>query len=202
MAIAPSSTWTETVPATAARTRITGGEWRGRQVLTPPDRLLRPTRALVREALFNILGDRVLGATFVDLFAGAGTVAFEALSRGAAAVVLVEHHPRALALVARTAERLGCTARVTAVRAPVEAWLRLHPEVVRDSICFVDAPYRDTSLATVLELLGDDPPAMVVCEHHRARALPVRVGGLCTTRRVSYGITDLSFLQPGGGGDA
>lgn len=202
MAIAPSSTSTETVPARAARTRITGGEWRGRQVLTPPDRLLRPTRALVREALFNILGDRVLGATVVDLFAGSGTVAFEALSRGAAAAVLVENHPRALALVAATAERLGCTGRVTAVRAPVDAWLRRRPLVVRDAICFVDAPYRDESLGAVLELLGDDPPALVVCEHHRARALPARIGRLSTTRRASYGITDLSFLQPEGGGDA
>ena len=163
---------------------------------TPTEQLLRPTRAVVREALFNILGDRVIGARVVDLFAGAGTVGFEALSRGAAGVVFVDRQARALAHVQETAERLGCVDRCRLVAADALRWVGTG--AVRDGdtdICFVDAPYADDSVMAVLEALGAAPPPLVVCEHHRARDLPERVGGLTLVRRARYGITDLSFLQ-------
>ena len=96
--------------AGAAATRITAGAWRGRRVDTPPGLDTRPTTSLVRQALFNILGE-VAGASVVDLYAGAGTVGFEALSRGAARVTFVERNRSTLRLVARTAERLECTGR-------------------------------------------------------------------------------------------
>ena len=95
----------------SAQTRITGGEWRGRLLSTPREQIFRPTRSMVREALFNILGDEVAGADLVDLFAGAGTVGFEALSRGARSVTFVDRDPRALAHVRATAERLQCGER-------------------------------------------------------------------------------------------
>src|SRR6202022_4331767 len=101
---------------TTAQTRITGGEWRGRVVSTPREQLLRPTRSVVREALFNILGDAVIGGALVDLLAGAGTVGFEALSRGAGDVVFVDRDERALPPVRATAHRLGCAAAGRIVR--------------------------------------------------------------------------------------
>jgi 16S rRNA (guanine966-N2)-methyltransferase len=183
------------MPATAT-TRITGGEWRGRLVSTPTERLLRPTRAVVREALFNILGDRIVGARLADVFAGAGTVGFEALSRGAASALFVDRLPAALALVRRTAERLGCLDRCRLVRGDALGWVRsgAASDLAID-ICFLDAPYADDVIDDVLAALGDAPPPLVVCEHHRARALPDRVGRLALVRRAHYGITDLSFLQ-------
>ncbi len=182
-----------------ATTRITGGDWRGRLVSTPRERLLRPTRAVVREALFNILGDRVVGARVADVFAGAGTVGFEALSRGAASVEFVDRQPAALALVRRSADRLGCIDSCRLVRGDALSWAR-SAEPTRFDVCFLDAPYADDVIDEVLSALGDAPPRLVVCEHHRARHLPDRVGSLELVRRAHYGITDLSFLQAGDGG--
>jgi len=179
-----------------AETRITAGQWRGRQVLTARGRELRPTTSLVRQALFDILGDRVGGAAMVDLYAGAGTVGFEALSRGAESALFVERERANAALITATAERLGCADRCRVAVAPVLSWLRREPdELAAAGLCFLDAPYRDDEVATALGLLGASPPALVVCEHHRARELPEAVGRLRRVREATYGATRLSFWQ-------
>ncbi len=179
-----------------AQTRITGGEWRGRLLSTPREQLLRPTRAVVREAIFNILADEVVGAEVVDLFAGAGTVGFEALSRGARDAHFVDRDERALAHVRASAEKLGCAMRCSLVLADALGWVRGLPAGLANAdIVFVDAPYRDDAVMDVLAALGEAPPPLVVCEHHRARSVPDRIGGLAVVRRGRYGITDLSFLR-------
>lgn len=181
----------------AAQTRITGGEWRGRVLTTPREQLLRPTRAVVREALFNILGDAVIGASVIDLFAGAGTVGFEALSRGAGTVTFVDRDARALGLIQATADRLHCAHACRLTRDDAGSWVQRHTAEVRGAdMVFVDAPYQDDSVLAVLEGLGAVPARLVVCEHHRARILPDRVGGLSVVRRNRYGITELSILRP------
>jgi 16S rRNA (guanine966-N2)-methyltransferase len=182
-----------------AQTRITGGEWRGRLLSTPREQLLRPTRSMVREALFNMVGDAVAGAAVVDLYAGAGTVGFEALSRGAAGATFVDNDGRALAHVRASAERFACADRCFVVGADALRWVRSSPAALREaSIVFLDAPYHDDAVEDVLHVLGQAPPPFVVCEHHRARVVPERVGGLVVVRRARYGITDLSILRPSG----
>lgn len=186
------------MPSTA-QTRITGGAWRGRLLSTPRAQLLRPTRALVREALFNILGGAVVEARVVDLFAGAGTVGFEALSRGAVHATFVDRAEQALAHVRTTAATLGCGERCRVVRADAVGWVRSRPaELGRATIVFVDAPYRDDAVDEVLRALAQAPPPLVVCEHHRARVLPDRVGRLALVRRSRYGLTELSVLRRSG----
>jgi 16S rRNA (guanine966-N2)-methyltransferase len=182
---------------TSAQTRITAGEWRGRALVTPKGGTnLRPTTSLVRQALFDILGDRIDGANFIDLYAGAGTVGFEALSRGAARVTFVERHRRTLRLVEQTAERLGCAARCRLVAADALAWIRRGPaEIAAADLVFLDAPYKDQGLLAVLDALGAQSPPLVVCEHHRAARLPDAVGGLERVRESAYGTTRLSFYR-------
>ena len=178
-------------------TRITAGEWRGRVINTPRGMATRPTRALIRQSLFDILGDRVAGMAVVDLYAGAGTVGFEALSRGAAAVTFVEEAAAAVAAISATAQVFGCERRCRVVRAGVPRWLRGAADEVRGAgLCFIDAPYRDPELDQVLALVGAAPPALVVCEHHRRRRLNERIGALELVRQVRHGLTTLSFLQP------
>lgn len=180
-----------------ANTRITGGEWRGRQVETPRGAAVRPTRAMVRQALFNVLGNRVADVVFLDLFAGAGTVGFEALSRGARQAVFVERDAANLRLIAQSAARFGCRDRCVLVRRDAARWLRDRPEAASAAdVCFVDAPYRDPDVETVLALLGEHPPALVVCEHHRARSLPATIGSLACVRELNHGLTTLTLLQP------
>jgi 16S rRNA (guanine966-N2)-methyltransferase len=188
----------KTGPQHLAQTRITAGAWRGRVVSTPSGREVRPTRAMVRQSVFDILGTRVLRARMLDLYAGAGTVGFEALSRGASAVTFVERHREALALIAKTAERFGCRDQCTLVGADVRRWLRGATALTTEAdLCYVDAPYQDPELDSVLELLGAAPPRLVVCEHHRAREIPEQIGDLTRFREARYGLTTISFLQRG-----
>ncbi|HEV7677319.1 MAG TPA: 16S rRNA (guanine(966)-N(2))-methyltransferase RsmD [Candidatus Dormibacteraeota bacterium] len=181
----------------AAQTRITAGQWRGRSLITPRHgREIRPTTSLVRQALFNILGDLVVDAAFVDLYAGAGTVGFEALSRGAKQVTFVERDRTALACIEQTAQKLGCSDRVRRAAADVVSWVRSRPrELDAAGVVYLDAPYKDDSVDEVLGLLGERPPALVVCEHHRARRLPETVGGLARVREATYGATRLTILR-------
>jgi 16S rRNA (guanine(966)-N(2))-methyltransferase RsmD len=182
---------------TSAQTRITAGEWRGRSLVTPHGgKSTRPTTAMVRQALFNILGDAVEDATFIDLYAGAGTVGFEALSRGARQVTFVERDRAALECIHATADKLQCSGRIRAVAADAVAWLRANPQATKGAdIVFLDAPYKDDGVDDALRLLGDSPPALVVCEHHRARRLPERLGGLTRQRESTYGATRLTILR-------
>lgn len=183
---------------TTAQTRITAGQWRGRALVTPRGgRELRPTTSMVRLALFNILGDAVVDAELVDLYAGAGTVGFEALSRGARRVTFVERDRAAVDCILASAAKLGCTDRVTAQHAEVVAWLRANPGAAeRAGVVFLDAPYRDEQSADqALRLLGERPPALVVCEHHRAHRLPEHVGRLARIREQTYGTTRLTILR-------
>src|SRR5476649_101841 len=79
---------------------LTGGRFKGAVLRTPTGTdLTRPTSGKVRQALFNILQDRIEDSTFVDLYAGSGAVGFEALSRGCGRVVLVENHPAAFKIL-------------------------------------------------------------------------------------------------------
>jgi 16S rRNA (guanine(966)-N(2))-methyltransferase RsmD len=179
-----------------AETRITSGAFRGRVVDSPRGRDTRPTTALVRKALFDILGSNIEGRVFLDLYAGTGAVAFEALSRGAARAVLVERDPALLQLVRATTARLGCADRVRTVGADVLAWLRARPsDLAAADVVFLDAPYRDDSVDIALDELGAAPPRLVVCEHHRARRLPEEPGGLRRVREAHYGTTQLTFYR-------
>jgi len=183
---------------TSAQTRITAGQWRGRALVTPRGGLsLRPTTSLVRQAMFNILGDAVQDALFVDLYAGAGTVGFEALSRGAQRATFVERDRGALDCITATADKLGARDRVSTQPADVVAWLRANPRATEAAdIVFLDAPYQDEAgVDEALRLLGEHPPALVVCEHHRARHLPDSIGRLARIRESTYGATRLTILR-------
>ena len=92
------------------RVRIIGGEYRGRRIAVPDRPGLRPTPDRVRETLFNWLGQRLDGLACLDLFAGSGALGFEAASRGAARVVMVENDRAAFGALEETARRDRCGA--------------------------------------------------------------------------------------------
>ncbi len=102
--------------------RVIAGSYRGRPLVAPRGQATRPTSDRVREALFSILGS-VEGSRVLDLFAGSGALAIEALSRGAAAATLVDSSPAAIAAARRNLESLGVqaeTRRQDALRLPAQ----------------------------------------------------------------------------------
>jgi 16S rRNA (guanine(966)-N(2))-methyltransferase RsmD len=128
--------------------RIIGGVWRSRILRFPDEADLRPTPDRVRETLFNWIGRNLAGAACLDLFAGSGALGFEALSRGAASVVLVEKNAAALRALRENATRLGAE-KATIVRGDALEFARdAHS---RFDVVFVDPPYR---LGLQAEVLG------------------------------------------------
>lgn len=123
--------------------RIIGGRWRGRKLKVAPAAGLRPTPDRVRETLFNWLQPALEGSHCLDLFAGSGALGFEALSRGAESVVMVESNPALAALLQEEAVLLGASsARI--VHADALAWL--NGEARPFDIVFLDPPFSDSLL--------------------------------------------------------
>jgi len=125
---------------TEGHVRIVGGRWRGTKLRVLDRPGLRPSADRVRETLFNWLMPVLPGARVLDLFAGTGALGLEALSRGAASAVLVEHDREAAALLRETLGRLQGGEAGQVVQGDAMAWLHAQPEGAFDG-AFVDPPF-------------------------------------------------------------
>jgi 16S rRNA (guanine966-N2)-methyltransferase len=170
--------------------RIIAGEFRSRRLKSIPGAATRPTPDRLRETLFDILGPRIAGATFLDAYAGTGAVGIEALSRGAAHAIFLERHRAALEAIRQNLASLGLEPRATVVAGTVLLTLpKQHADIV-----FLDPPYElEREYAAVLELLGKAPPNIAVVQHSVRFALGDVYGVLRRTRIVKQGDNALSF---------
>jgi len=180
-------------------TRVTAGASRGRLLKTPPGRATRPTTSLVREALFNIIGDSIRGARVLDLFAGAGTLGIEALSRGAAWATFVERDRSCANIVAENLAATGFAQQGDVASADAVDWLKAHVGDLADyNLLLLDPPYRDAAtLTATLEVLDRAPlrdQALLVVEHYRGQPLP-SMERLNEVRERDYGTTRLTFFR-------
>jgi 16S rRNA (guanine966-N2)-methyltransferase len=124
--------------------RVVAGRFGGHTLVAPRGRATRPTSDRVREALFSILGGTVEGAQVLDLFAGSGALAIEALSRGASGAVLVDSSAAAVAAIHRNLEAVGVDAEVR--RQDALTYLERARESARlYDLVFLDPPYRHAS---------------------------------------------------------
>jgi 16S rRNA (guanine(966)-N(2))-methyltransferase RsmD len=178
--------------------RIIGGTSRGRRLSGPRGAAIRPTADQVKEALFNILADRIVGARFLDLFAGTGNIGLEALSRGATGATFVESDPHARRLLEANVRRCGFE-RVADVRpVPVSRFLQRARGPAYD-IVFLDPPYQTQHAQQVLPSLGGNgivhSHGMVVVEHFHKTRLGDPIGHLTLVKTYRYGDTCLSVYQ-------
>jgi 16S rRNA (guanine966-N2)-methyltransferase len=156
-------------PSKAGKIRIIAGRWRGRRIAVPDRPGLRPTPDRVRETLFNWLGQSLEGLACLDLFAGSGALGFEAASRGAARVVMVEHDRAAFQALQRSQELLQAE--------PVELVLDDAAAYLKRSgadfdVVFLDPPFRQNSLAAVFRHLKPKRGMRVYVESDEPVALP------------------------------
>ena len=178
--------------------KLLGGRWRGRRLVTPAG--IRPTQARVREALFSHWGDRVLCCRFLELYAGAGCVSLEALSRGAGSALAVDWDRGALECMEVNRERLGAEAlRVARAHLPERLGAAAGGEAAFD-LAFIDPPYEalglDDLLPAVAGLITDG--GEVVLEHTSRRRPPTGAGRLRLTGGKRYGDSALAFYIAGG----
>ncbi len=131
----------------AGTLRVIGGTLRGRPIAYSGDLCIRPMKQRVREAMFNLLGPRVVGTHVIDLFAGTGALAWEALSRGARDATLIERHFPTARLIRENAASFGLTDRIDLVPGDTFFWgKRLAPRPAADSgdpawLVFCSPPY-------------------------------------------------------------
>ncbi|MDQ1439072.1 MAG: rRNA (guanine966-N2)-methyltransferase [Acidimicrobiaceae bacterium] len=167
--------------------RVVGGSARGRRLTAPPGNHTRPTSDRVRESVFNMLAslDAVQGASVADLFAGSGAMGIEALSRGAASAVFVDHDTAAVAVVKANLTALGFAGQVR--RDDVLRWAQTAAPV---DLAIVDPPYSFEAWPDLLAVL---PAGLAVLESDR----PVDPGpGWEVLRSKRYGGTVVVLVAP------
>jgi 16S rRNA (guanine966-N2)-methyltransferase len=133
------------VHSNKGKIRIIAGEYRGRRISVPDRPGLRPTPDRVRETLFNWLGQSLEGLSCLDLFAGSGALGFEAASRGAARVVMVEQDRNAFAGLERSKALIGAR-QVELVFGDAFAFLKRNETF---DVVFLDPPFGQNALPTV-----------------------------------------------------
>jgi 16S rRNA (guanine(966)-N(2))-methyltransferase RsmD len=164
-------------------------------------RELRPTADRVRESFFAALGESVAGARFLDLFAGAGTVGLEAISRGAAHATFVESHRPAGRVIEENAGRCGFEGRVRVIIAPVERGLAiLRRERASFDIVFVDPPYGSGDLGGAMARLSQWPEmvsggGLIVVERSRHEDPGPQAGMFERMRSMRYGETVVDLYR-------
>ncbi len=175
--------------------RIVAGAARGRRLVAPPGQDTRPTSDKVRGALFNVLGQFFAGGRVLDLYAGTGALALEALSRGCERAVCVESDRRAAECIRKNSLACGVAERVEVRCEPVEQALpRLSGG--RFDLVFLDPPYRAgpaAALGALAPLLAEQ--ATVVAEHDAAELPPDDPPGLALEARRSWGSTGISIYR-------
>jgi len=189
--------------------RIIAGAYKGRRLATPRGATTRPTADQVRIALLDTLMPWLPGARVLDLFAGAGGVGLEALSRGAAHATLVERDARAVAALRANVATLGVEKAARVVRDEVaRALSALARAGERFDVVFLDPPYDTDDVATTLDALGGADllaaGGVVVAQHLTKRARAASAGALAAFRTRRFGETTLTFFRhgaPGAGPD-
>ena len=179
--------------------RIIGGQARGRTLVAPAGEKTRPTQDYVRESLFNILRWDVEDARVLDLFAGTGALALEALSRGAQSAVLVDADRAACAAIRRNMEvsRLGERCRLLArdYRAAME---QLGREGRRFDLIFIDPPYKMENTGEMCAALYDGgllAEAFLIVVEHRRGCAPLLDARFEAFDQRNYGDTQVTFVR-------
>jgi 16S rRNA (guanine966-N2)-methyltransferase len=187
----------------SASMRVIGGRLRGRNLVAPSSRDIRPTADRLRESLFNILmhayGDPISDARVLDLFAGTGALAIEASSRGARFVLFVDNGAEARALLRANVEALGLGGVTKVYRRDAANLGPAHP-VEPFGLVFLDPPYRMQLADKALVSLRDGgwltPDALVIVEEAKDAGF-VAPDGFTELDRRAYDDTEFTFLRFG-----
>ncbi|ADL07802.1 16S rRNA (guanine(966)-N(2))-methyltransferase RsmD [Thermosediminibacter oceani] len=178
--------------------RVTGGIFRGRRIKSLPGIKTRPTSDIVRESLFNILGEKTAGSSFLDVFAGTGSVGIEALSRGAERVVFIEEGGLACRIIRENLIKLRISDKSLIIKADYLKGMRsLEKTNTTFDIIFLDPPYDRGFVSPCLEFLNNSellkPNSIVVVQHSVSEVIKTPPNITCYKEK-KYGITKLSFF--------
>lgn len=175
--------------------RIITGSHKGREIEIPKTEI-EPTKGFVKEALFNIIGDQLVGKSFLDLCAGSGNVGIEALSRGAEHVIFVDMNEKCIQTIKRNLSILKLNGQV--LKQDMFHFLKDTAEN-RFDYFFADPPYHDNVhkdlLLSIVHSHLLKPDSIIILEHlSKTKLIKIPQQLSCTDQRI-YGITSLSFFK-------
>ena len=206
--------------------RIISGKGKGRKLFTPPARedIIRPTSDRAREAIFNIIGDRVQGTSVLDLFAGTGALGIEALSRGAQNICFVDFHPQALDLISRniqvcmnalsqhpdshdadqTSIVMDTSSPVALIKHDLRRGLPYFSKKIQSpagfDLIFLDPPYSQGLAIQLLRALDTSAllrkHSLLIVEERAKETLPEQLTRLTLMDQRKYGEAGFWFYQP------
>jgi 16S rRNA (guanine(966)-N(2))-methyltransferase RsmD len=179
--------------------RVIAGAAKGRILRSPPTRETRPITDRAKESLFNILGPRIPGCRFLDLFAGTGGVGIEALSRGCGEAFFVERSPRAVANIRHNLELTRLAANAQVVQADVFGFLRGAPSPF--DVIFVAPPQWRGLWTRTVELIDAepgwlDPDGLVVVQHDPSESTGLPLRRLRVSGERTYARVRFTFFSP------
>ena len=177
--------------------RIITGKYKGCQIATLNDNSIRPATDRVKGAIYNMLQNRLSlnGIDVLDLFAGSGSLAFEAVSRGAAHAVLVDDNPHAMGIVNANAEKLGCWEACSFLQADAIAFITTEHE--QFELIFADPPYAYTKTRELPELIFRHnllkKGGFLIIEHDKRTDFDASILYRCSVQK-DFGNTHVSFF--------
>ena len=177
--------------------RIISGQFKSRRLKSAPPAGIRPTSDKLKETIFNIIGNSVDGAVFLDGCAGTGGIGVEALSRGAAMVCFVEQNRKACRIIRENLAMLKVEEGLRILEMDLAKGLDVATlEGLEFDIAFVDPPYEATDLYEVsLAKVPLKPDGLLILEHSKRKNLPEAAGKLRRVRSLVQGDAALAFYR-------
>jgi 16S rRNA (guanine966-N2)-methyltransferase len=180
--------------------RIIGGRLKGKKLFPIRGAHIRPTGDRQREAVFNILSDKIGGAAVLDLYAGTGALGLEALSRGASTCIFIDDDKSAGQVIARNIHACRLETDTQLIRWNIEKNLRcLHRLNIVFDVVFMDPPYRSGLVPPTLRNLNDcgclKTGSILVIEHAAEDTFPAPDNAYTCYDQRRYGKTLVSFLR-------
>lgn len=173
---------------------------RGRKLRTPRGSRTRPTSGRLKKSLFDVLAPRLPNARVLDLYAGSGSLALEALSRGAESATVVERNRKAVDAIRQNSRDLNVNDRVRIAIGEVQSTLRKLEQAGESfDVIFADPPYRTNDAEKILLILGETDllaeGGVFVLEHHHKRELRESYGGLSRVRVLKAGESVVTLFE-------
>lgn len=179
--------------------RVVAGNYGGRNLKTLDGKTTRPTGDKVRAAIFSMIGPFFDGGLVLDLYAGSGGLAVEAVSRGMDKAILVERDFRAQAIVLDNIKMTKETDKFVLLK--MDAHRALQKLTERFDLVFLDPPYAKESIAEDIEMLEDldllSDRAIIVCETDMSVNLPDEIAGFEIMKEKLYGISKVTIYERG-----
>lgn len=177
--------------------RITGGVLKGRRIKTRKGNFTRPLLSRIRKSLFDVIGERIRGSKFLDLYAGSGAVGIEALSRGAKEVIFVEKDNSALRILKENITLCGLFSLSRVYEKDV---LKFLPVLLREEkfdFIFVAPPYYKGMQNQTLDILEEEKieGATVIVQHSPKEKINFNRRNMSLVKQKKYGDTILTFLE-------